>query len=163
MKGASLCSLIQGIIASKRMTSPEKSISQACLCVRAPKSLDRTGPLHLLRLNSTKAAQQTCRRRPPHSLLSPQRYATRMHSLVRKDRPPWPLTYSICATPRPLTPHADSVVAPQFLTHKAPWWPSHFTNTKRRHDLASLYSLLTSSAVSFVSKKMMDAHENIFS
>lgn len=138
VKGASLCSLVQGVIASKRMTSSEKSISQARLCAcfcasMRQKAWIKIVPLHLVRLDSTKAAQRRADTRPPHSTLvlsKTCRRWPRMHSLILEDRPLWPLTYSICAAPRPLTPRAGSVVAPPFVTHKAPQWPSHFTDTK---------------------------------
>lgn len=148
------------------MTSPERIISQAvcvCLCVHVPKSLNRIGPLHLVRLKAQQRLHKdaptpapslalqlskTCQRRP------------RMHSLILEDRPLWPLTYSICAALRPLAPHADSGVAPQFSDAQSPSVTLTFHLHKDRHDVASLCSLLTSSAVSFTSKKMMDAQTN---
>lgn len=106
-----------------------------CLCVRQKKPWIRTGPLHLVWLNSTKAAQRTADSGPLHSLWSSQRHATDGPEFTlsfSKTGCCGPLTYSICAAPQTLSPHADSEVAPQVLTHKATQWPSHFTHTKTR-------------------------------
>lgn len=120
------------------MTSPQKSISQAhlcaCVCVwMCQKNRRKISSLHLVDFNSTKATQSHADTiPPPYSLyLSKTCHRwPRMHFFTLKNRSPWPLTYSICATPRPLTPHANSVVASQFVMHKVSKWPSHFTYTK---------------------------------
>lgn len=119
------------------MTSPQKSISQAhlcaCVCVDVPKNRRKISRLYLVEFNSTKATQSHADTiPPPYSLyLSKTCHRwPRMHFFTLKNRSPWPLTYSICATPRPLTPHANSVVASQFVMHKVSKWPSHFTYTK---------------------------------
>lgn len=121
----------------KHMTSPQKSISQAhlcaCVCVDVPKNRRKISRLYLVEFNSTKATQSHADTiPPPYSLyLSKTCHRwPRMHFFTLKNRSPWPLTYSICATPRPLTPHANSVVASQFVMHKVSKWPSHFTYTK---------------------------------
>lgn len=77
---------------------------------------------HLVRLSRMTRRQQL-----PHSLLASQRL--KPHSFILKDRPLWPLTYSVCAAPHsPHRPYTDRV-APRFLAHKASQWPSHFTYT----------------------------------
>lgn len=119
------------------MTSPQKSISQAhlcaCVCVDVPKEQKKNQQSSSGRLQLNKGNTKPCRHHsPPYSLyLSKTCHRwPRMHFFTLKNRSPWPLTYSICATPRPLTPHANSVVASQFVMHKVSKWPSHFTYTK---------------------------------
>lgn len=120
------------------MTSPQKSISQAhlcaCVCVDVPKKQKKNQQSSSGRLQLNKSNTKPCRHHspPPYSLyLSKTCHRwPRMHFFTLKNRSPWPLTYSICATPRPLTPHANSVVASQFVMHKVSKWPSHFTYTK---------------------------------
>lgn len=111
--------------------------SPVCAHVFEPKGLNLKKSALFIWCHSTrtKAAQRradtgplvhfpqpskTCHRRP------------RMHSLILKDRPPWPLTYSICATPRPLTPRADSGVAPQFSDAQKPLSDPHISLTQRQ-------------------------------
>lgn len=143
------------------MTSPEKSINQArvCACVcqkawiksslfiwcdstqqRLHKDVPTPAPSLTLQLS------KTCHPLP------------RMHSLILKDGPLWPLTYSIW-TPAPHSPHW-LCSGPTFCDVQSPSVTLTFHLHKDRKDMDSLYSLLTSSAVSSVSEKMMDAHTN---
>lgn len=97
------------------------SFVRTCVCGCAKKNRRKISSLHLVDFNSTKATQSHADTiPPPYSLyLSKTCHRwPRMHFFTLKNRSPWPLTYSICATPRPLTPHANSVVASQFVMHK---------------------------------------------
>ena len=144
------------------MTSPEESIGQArvfaCACAKKKKSLNEEKTALFICSGSTQQRlhKDVPTPAPPHSLFSSQRHATvgpECTPSFLKNRPPWPLTYSICAALRP--PHSPRWLCrgPTVRDAQSPSVTLTFHLHKDRHDTAPLCSLVTSSPVLFVSGK----------
>ncbi len=141
VKGASLCSLVRGVIASIRMTSPEKSPGRACTCAcvcacmcqkawiksslfiwcdstqqRLHKDVPTPAP------SLTLQGSKTCNRWP------------RMHSLLLQDMPPWPPNlFNLCNA---LAPHSPLWLCrgPTVSDTQSPSVTLTFHLHKDRHD-----------------------------
>lgn len=151
MKGASLCSAACEITASKRMTSPEKSISQAhlcaCVCVCAKKALNKYRPSSSGVTQLNKGCTKTCRQRPPSISLKLSKTChrwPRIHSLILQDELPWPPNlFNLCSTPDPLSPRW-LWGGPSVSDTQSPSVTLTFHSHKDKNDTASLCSLLNS-------------------